>query len=75
MSELIGYARGSSTSQNLDAQMDALTQAGCTKTFTDKDCGAKSSRLGWDALFSYARSGDTLIITELSLRPVASSHL
>ena len=42
MSEMVGYARVSSTSQHLDAQMDALHQAGCTTTFTDTDSGAKS---------------------------------
>ncbi len=36
MSEIIGYARVSSTSQNLDAQMDALKQSGCAKTFMNK---------------------------------------
>ncbi len=66
MSEIVGYARVSSTSQNLDSQMDALNQAGCTKTFTDKDSGAKSSRPGWEALLAYIRPGDVLVITELS---------
>ncbi len=66
MSEKIGYARVSSTSQNLDAQMDALKQAGCSKVFTDKCSGAKSSRPGWDELLAYIRSGDSLVITELS---------
>ena len=75
MSELIGYARVSTTSQNLDAQIDALKQAGCTKTFTDKDSGAKSSRPGWDALLTYIRPGDTLVITELSRMTRSLVHL
>lgn len=75
MSEIIGYARVSSTSQNLDAQTDALKQAGCTKTFTDKDSGTKSSRPGWDELISYIRPGDTLVITELSRMSRSLVHL
>ena len=75
MSELIGYARVSSTSQNLDTQMDALQQAGCDKIFTDKDSGAKSSRPGWDDLLGYIRAGDTLVITELSRMSRSLVHL
>ena len=75
MSEIIGYARVSSTSQNLDAQMDALQQAGCAKIFTDKESGAKASRPGWDELLAYIRSDDTLVITELSRMSRSLVHL
>lgn len=75
MSEIVGYARVSSTSQHLDAQMDALHQAGCTKTFTDTDSGAKSSRPGWEALRAYLRPGDVLVITELSRMTRSLMHL
>lgn len=75
MSEIVGYARVSSTSQKLDAQMDALQQAGCNKTFTDKDSGAKSSRPGWKALLTYIRPGDVLVLTELSRMTRSLMHL
>ena len=75
MSDMVGYARVSSTSQNLDAQMDALHQAGCTKTFTDTDSGTTSSRPGWEALRAYLRPGDVLVITELSRMTRSLMHL
>lgn len=75
MSELVGYARVSSASQNLDAQLDALKQAGCSKTFTDKKSGANADRPGWEAILEYIRSGDTLVITELSRMSRSLVHL
>ncbi len=75
MSEIVGYARVSSTSQNLDAQLDALKGTGCNKIFTDKDSGANSSRPGWDDLLTYIRADDTLVITELSRMSRSLVHL
>lgn len=75
MSNIIGYARVSTTSQNLDAQIDALKQAGCARTFRDKESGVKSSRSGWDELLAYIRPGDTLVITELSRMSRSLMHL
>jgi len=62
----IGYARVSSVGQNLDSQLDALQQAGCTKIFTDKMTGSRMDRPGWERLLEYVRPGDTLVVTELS---------
>ncbi len=39
---LIGYARVSTTDQNLDFQRDALTGAGCSHTFEEKKSSAPS---------------------------------
>lgn len=62
----IGYARVSSVGQNLDSQMDALQQAGCSKIFTDKMTGSHMDRAGWDQLLEYIRPNDTLVVSELS---------
>ena len=62
----IGYARVSSVGQNLDSQMDALRDAGCEKIFTDRMTGSRLDRPGWEQMMGYLRSGDTLVVTELS---------
>ncbi len=62
----IGYARVSSVGQHLDSQLDALQQAGCAKVFTDTMTGSRMDRPGWDRLLEYVRSGDTVVVTELS---------
>lgn len=62
----IGYARVSSIGQNLDSQLDALQKAGCGKIFSDKMTGSHMDRPGWDQFLEYARSGDTLVVSELS---------
>ena len=71
----IGYARVSSTSQNLNSQIDALENEHCIKIFCDKASGLKSSRKEWDNLFDYLRPGDILIVTELSRMSRSLLHL
>jgi DNA invertase Pin-like site-specific DNA recombinase len=66
MNHIIGYARVSTTSQNLDSQIDRLEEAGCEKIFTDKFTGTITDRPGWDELMKYLRTGDTLVVTEFS---------
>lgn len=75
MTEMIGYARISSASQNIDAQIDSLNKAGCTKIFTDKISGSTKHRNGWNELMAYIRPGDILIITELSRMSRSLAHL
>lgn len=58
MTKLIGYARVSSTSQNLDTQIDSLKHAGCEKVFTDKISGTAKERNGWTELMNYIRNDD-----------------
>ena len=43
---LIGYARVSTTGQNLDRQTRALTEAGCTRVFAGKQPGKTAGRPG-----------------------------
>ena len=62
---IFGYARVSSSDQNLDHQEDALKSAGCEKIFIDKISETKKSRPGLDSVLSHLRAGDTLVIWKL----------
>ncbi|WP_304972265.1 recombinase family protein, partial [Parabacteroides goldsteinii] len=63
---IIGYARVSTTVQNLDGQTDLLTQAGCERIYSEKISGVKKERPQLDRMMDSLRSGDTVIITELT---------
>ena len=62
---LIGYARVSTRGQNLDAQIRALTAAGCLRVFADKLSGKNAARPELEACLDYLRPGDTLVVTRL----------
>lgn len=63
---LIGYARVSTTDQNLDLQRDALQRAGCQKIFEEKKSGrAGTKRPEFDAALAYLRAEDILVVWKL----------
>ena len=68
MTAILGYARVSTTGQDLDVQLAALTAAGVEieRVFTDKLSGsAKTARPGLAAMLDYARAGDTVVVTAI----------
>ncbi|WP_238314939.1 recombinase family protein, partial [Methylobacterium crusticola] len=63
---LIGYARVSTTDQNLDLQRDTLTGAGCSRIFEEKKSGkAGSERPEFEAALAYLRPDDVLVVWKL----------
>jgi len=72
---LIGYARVSTQDQNLDLQIDALTQAGCKRVFEDKISGTRAERPGLAKALDMLREGDTLIVWKLDRLGRSVKHL
>lgn len=62
----MGYARVSTLEQSLDRQMDQLKQHGCEKIFKEKISGTKRERPELEKLLEQLRSGDIVIVSELS---------
>ena len=72
---LIGYARVSTSDQNLDLQNDALLKAGCEKILVDKESGAASTRAGLAQTMEMLREGDTLAVWRLDRLGRSLKHL
>ena len=72
---LIGYARVSTTDQNLDLQQDALQAAGCERLFSDTLSGARVERPGLTAALAACRTGDTLVVWKLDRLGRSLTHL
>jgi DNA invertase Pin-like site-specific DNA recombinase len=63
---IIGYARVSTTDQNPQLQLDALREAGASRTFTDHGVsGSTASRPELEACLDHLREGDILAVWKL----------
>ncbi|EOV0119069.1 recombinase family protein [Vibrio parahaemolyticus] len=63
---LIGYARVSTADQDLSAQLEALTAAGCQKIFYGKQSGkSDDNKKKLADLLNYVREGDIVVLTKL----------
>ncbi len=70
-----GYARISTSEQNLDLQIDALKKAGCEEIFSEVVSGAKTERKELDKLLSQVRADDVIVIWKLDRLGRSLKHL
>ena len=77
MGRIMGYARVSTTEQDLSLQLDALRQAGCAEEeiFLDVASGTYTTRPGLDACLQALTTGDTLVVWRLDRLGRSMLHL
>tara|TARA_B100000378_G_scaffold199067_1_gene162577 strand:- start:1017 stop:1571 length:555 start_codon:yes stop_codon:yes gene_type:complete len=62
----IGYARTSTIGQNLDSQVEALEQVGCTIVRKEQVSGTKlNNRRELLTILDFIREGETLVVTRI----------
>ncbi len=62
----VGYARVSSSGQNLQSQIEALTKVGCEKIFQEKISGTQTTnRTELQNILDFCRDGDEFYVTRL----------
>jgi DNA invertase Pin-like site-specific DNA recombinase len=69
----VGYARVSSTGQDLDVQLEKLKC--CEKVFKEKRSGVDAGRPKLKRCLEYLREGDTLLVTKLARLARSTSDL
>jgi DNA invertase Pin-like site-specific DNA recombinase len=73
--ELLGYARVSTLEQDAALQHDALSAAGCFRTWTDTASGSLTDRPELVAVMDALRPGDTLVVWRLDRLGRSLPHL
>lgn len=71
----VGYARVSSTGQDLAVQLEKLEGVGCDKVFKEKRSGVDAGRPELKRCLEYLREGDTLLVTKLDRLARSTSDL
>jgi DNA invertase Pin-like site-specific DNA recombinase len=63
--KLVAYVRVSSVDQNTERQLEGIQSLSPDKIFTDKCSGKDTNRPQLEAMLSYVREGDTLVVHSL----------
>src|ERR1035438_8109391 len=63
--KLVAYIRVSSVDQNTERQLEGIAVLSPDKVFTDKCSGKDTNRPQLEAMLSYVREGDTLVVFSL----------
>ena len=71
----VGYARVSSTGQDLTVQLEKLEGAGCDKIFKEKRSGIDAGRPELKRCLEYLREGDTLLVAKIDRLARSTSDL
>ena len=71
----VGYARVSTTGQDLAVQLDRLDRAGSDKVFKEKRSGVDAGRPELKRCVEYLREGDTLLVTKIDRLARSTSDL
>src|SRR5262249_25518866 len=61
----VGYARVSTTEQDLSAQLEALKKAGCQRIYSEKRSGANGNRDALQRMLKELQAGDIVVVTRL----------
>lgn len=62
---LLGYARVSTVGQTLDAQLDQLRAAGCSRVYREKASGTRADRRELAKLLKDLAAGDVVMVTRI----------